>query len=162
MKRSCSPFWMVALLALQGCYIYAPVQSPVPPTGQSVVLNISDRGRVALGERLGPGVTRIQGRVTSVEDESVSMSVAAVGYISGERSLWSGESVSLSRDFVNTVEVRQLSKSRTWMLVGATTVVVGTFIATHGLTAFFNDLPNDDGGPDGGPISFRLRVGLPF
>lgn len=162
MKRSWSSFLLVALLALQGCYVYAPVQSPVPSAGETVVLNISDRGRVALGERLGPGVTRIQGRVTSVADESVSMSVASVGYVSGERSLWSGESVSLSRDYVNTVEVRRLSKGRTWTLVGATTVVVGTFIATHGLISFFNDLPNGDDGGGEGPISFRLRVGLPF
>jgi hypothetical protein len=148
----------VALLALQGCYTYAPVQSSVPPTGETVVLNISDRGRVALGERLGPGVTRIQGRVTNVADQQLSLNVASVSYVSGERSLWSGESVSLDQDYVGTVEVRRLSKGRTWAAVGISTVAVAVFIATNGLQTLLGDLPDDDGDGGIGPVSLRLRI----
>lgn len=162
MKKRWSSFTVVALLTLQGCYVYTPVYTSAPPTGESVVLNISDRGRVALGERLGPGVISIRGRVNSVAEEQLSLNVASVGYISGETSLWSGEAMSLSREYVSHVQVRKLSKSRTWMVVGATTVVVGTFIATRGLLSFLTDLTGGGGEGEPPPQSFRLNFGLRF
>lgn len=162
MKRSWSPLVVTAWLALQGCYVYVPASTTTPPTGETVVLQISDRGRVALGERLGPGVTQIQGRVTSVGEEQVSMSVASVGYVSGETSLWSGETMTMSREFVGNVSVRQLSKSRTWVTVGASAAVAGFFIATRGLTIFFNDLPREPGDGGEGPASLRLKLGFSF
>lgn len=162
MKRPWSSLTVVALLALQGCYINAPLQTSVPPTGKTVVLQISDQGRVSLGERLGPGVSQIQGRVTSVVEQQVAINVASVGYISGERSLWGGESVSLSRDFVSSIQIRKLSKSRTWIAVGATTVAVGAFMASRGLLAFFTNI-SDGGGPEPEPpASLRLNFGFHF
>lgn len=149
-------------MALQGCYVYVPASTTAPPTGETVVLQISDRGRVALGERLGPGVTKIQGRVTSVAEDQVSMSVASVGYVSGETTLWSGESMTMSREFVGNVEVRTLSKSRTWMAVGGAAAVAGFFIATRGLSIFFNDLPTEPGGDGEGPASLRLKLRFSF
>lgn len=162
MKHSWSSLTVVALLTLQGCYVYAPVYTSAPPTGETVVLNISDRGRVALAERLGPGVTSIRGRVGTVAEEQLSVSVASVGYISGDNSLWSGESMSLSREYVSHVQVRKLSKSRTWVAVGATTVAVGTFIATRGLFSFLSNLTGGERDPGQGEQSLRLNFGLRF
>jgi hypothetical protein len=162
MRRSWSLFAVSAWLTLQGCYEFIPTSTTTPPTGETVVLQISDRGRVALGERLGPGVTQIQGRVTSVADDQVSMSVASVGYVSGETSLWSGETMTMSREFVGNVSVRTFSKSRTWVAVGASVAVAGFFIATRGLSIFFNDLPKEPGDGTEGPVSFRLKFGISF
>ena len=162
MRRTCSPLTIVALLALQGCYVNAPLLEPAPRPGETVVLQISDRGRVALAERLGTGVNRIQGRVTNVSDDLLSLNVASVAYISGDKSLWSGEAMTLNREMVGSTQVRRLSKARTWTAVGATTVVVGTFIATRGLFAFLGDLPDGPGDGGEGPTTFRLKIGFPF
>jgi hypothetical protein len=164
MKKSWSSLTVVALLTLQGCYVYTPLYTSAPPTGESVVLNISDRGRVALAERLGPGVISVKGRVATVAEEQMSINVSAVGYISGENSLWSGESMSLSREYVSNVQVRKLSKSRTWMTVGVTAVAVGTLIATRGLlVGFFGlDNGNDPGCDPNCPTSLRLNLGFRF
>lgn len=90
------------------------------------------------------------------------MSVASVGYVSGETSLWSGESMTMSREFVGNVSVRQLSKSRTWTAVGVSAAVAGFFVATRGLSIFFNDLPREPGEGPEGPVSFRLKLGFGF
>lgn len=162
MKTPWSSLTVVALLTLQGCYVYTPLHTSVPPTGETVVLNISDRGRVALAERLGPGVISIRGRVATVAEQELSVSVASVGYISGDNSLWTGESMSLNREFVSHVQVRKLSKSRTWVAVGATTVAVGTFIATRGFFSFLSSLTGGEQDPGQGEQSLRLNFRFGF
>lgn len=151
MARLPAAIGVTALLALQGCYVNTPLERPSPDTGDVVVLQISDQGRVALAERLGAGVARVQGRVQSTTDERLSLRVASVGYLSGETNRWSGESVSIDRAFVGTTQLRRLSRSRTWTAVGATTVVVGAFIVSRGLRTFLTDLVSGPGDGSGGP-----------
>ena len=142
---------MLALLPLPGCYVTTPLERPAPSTGEVVVLQISDQGRVALADRLGAGVSRVQGRVQTASDDRLSLRVASVGYISGETNRWSGESVSIDRAYVGTTQLRRLSRSRTWTAIGATTVVVGAFIASRGLRTFLSDLVSGPGEGSGGP-----------
>jgi hypothetical protein len=152
MPRLSASIGVTALLALQGCYVTTPLERPSPSTGEVVVLQISDQGRVALADRLGAGVSRIQGRVQTASDERLSLRVASVGYVSGETNRWSGESVSIDRAHVGATQLRRLSRSRTWTAIGATTVVVGAFIASRGLRTFLGDLVSGPGDGNGGPV----------
>ena len=153
-------FLIAAGQALQGCYVYVPLQSPTPAVGEAVQLQINDRGRVELGERLGPGVRSVSGRVTGVVEDQLALNVSSVRYVSGENSVWTGEAMRFSRSYVSFGEVRQLSKGRTWTVAGIATVAVVGFIATRGLSAIFGG-HSEDGTPDP-PASFRLDLGFRF
>jgi hypothetical protein len=151
MRRTRASIALTALLASQGCYVTTPLVRPSPETGEVVVLQISDRGRVALADRLGAGVSRIQGRVQSASDDLLSLRVASVGYVSGETDAWSGETVTINREYVGTTQLRRFSRSRTWVAVGVTTLVAGSFIASRGLRTALVDLVSGSGGGTGGP-----------
>lgn len=139
------------MLALQACYVTTPLERPAPDAGEVVVLEISDRGRVALADRLGTGVSRVQGRVHSASSDMMSLRVASVAYLTGEKNMWSGETVSISREYVGATRLRRLSRARTWTAIGVTTVVVGTFIASRGLRTALVDLVSGPDDGSGGP-----------
>jgi hypothetical protein len=136
---------VVVLAVLQGCYTYAPLETGVPPVGERVELEISDRGRVELAERLGRGVMTIEGRLTAVTNDQYVLNVASVSYLGGETSRWSGESVRLARDQVEHAATRKLSRRRTWVMAAAIAVGVGVFIASRGLIVDFFGGSTDSG-----------------
>jgi hypothetical protein len=150
----------LASVTLQGCYVYGPVANRTPPIGQTVVLSITDQGRVELGDRMGPGVSRIEARVTELNDNQLAMNVYGVTYVSGESSRWSGETMRLDRRVVDQVGTRRLSKTRTWLAVGVGTVAVSAFIATHGLSSIFSGDREDP--PQPPPSSLRFKLNFPF
>ena len=82
-----------------GCYTYVPLNSS-PLVGSDVAVDISDAGRVALGDRLGPGVTRLEGRVAEQTPDELVLTVKSVSQVNVGRSRWSGESIRLRRDYV--------------------------------------------------------------
>jgi hypothetical protein len=161
MSRLCICAAILALPVLQGCYTYAPLDTGTPPIGETVELNISDRGRVELTERLGRGVSSIRARITGTEGEQYLLNVFNVAYVSGEKSVWSGESMRLNQDFVFQTRVRKMDKKRTWLAAGAATVVIVGFMASRGLLTGFG-LGSEDG--DGGepPESFTPRFRIQF
>jgi hypothetical protein len=132
---------------LAGCYTYVPVGS-APATGASLAFEISDAGRVALADRLGPGVTRIEGEVTEATPEEYAVSVNAVSQINAGRTRWSGESVRIRRDYVVRSEQRKLSRGRTALAVGA--AVVGFLAAVLTRSLIGGDGDKSPGGPGGG------------
>lgn len=147
----------VVLATLTGCYTYVPVDSTAPPIGETVAFEISDQGRVQLGERLGPGVMRIEGRLIGTDASDVLLNVSRVGYLNGEASQWSGETVRFDRQLIARTQERRLSKGRTWTAVGVTAAVIVGFLASRGLAGFGSD-PNDPG-EDPPPQSIRIRFG---
>ena len=143
------------LPALAACYVTTPLDRPSPNAGEVVVLQISDQGRVALAERLGTGVARIQGRVQAASDDRLSLRVASIGYVSGETNRWSGEAVTIDREYVGTTRLRRLSRTRTWTAVGVTTIVIGSFIASRSLRSALTDLLSGPGEGTGGPVQLN-------
>jgi hypothetical protein len=120
----------VALVAgashlLAGCYSYVPVASG-PTPGRPAGFEISDAGRVALGDRLGPGVTRVEGQVTEATPDEYVVAVRSISQINGGRTAWSGEPVHLRREYVSRTEERKLSRGRTALAIG---VAAGAFVA---------------------------------
>jgi len=66
-------------------------------------------------------------------DSAYEMSVLSVEYMNGQRNNWTGESVTVSRDYVGSIKQRQFSQSRTWLTAGAITAASVAFILTRGL-----------------------------
>jgi len=114
-----------------GCYVYTPVaETPAPGTRLSFDLN--DRGRIGLGGKIGPSASKVEGTLKNL-DSAYEMSVLSVEYMNGQRNNWTGESVTVSRDYVGSIKQRQFSQSRTWLTAGAITAASVAFILTRGL-----------------------------
>lgn len=145
------------LPVLGACYVYAPLETSVPPVGETVALEITDRGRVGLAERLGPGVTRIEGRVVGNEGDDYIVNVARIEQLNGQSSQWSGEAMRLNRDFVGRVQSRKLSRTRTLLAAGVATAAVVALIASRGLFGSFTGDKSEPPPPP--PPSFRPAAG---
>jgi len=141
----------VALLVphLAGCFHYVPAGAAPLPGGTEVSVGITDRGRVALTEDVGPGVRRIGGRLLESTDTSIALAVTSVQYLDLDiTARWAGERVELSRDHVGEIRERRLSRSRTWAAVGlaAAGLVASTLIAISGFgTDTGSNVPPGDG-----------------
>ena len=149
--RRCRAVVATTLLvpATTGCYTYhhAPVGTLAP--GSSVALGITDRGRVALGQQLGPGVLRVRGELVERTDSSYVLRVSAVEQLNGHTAKWNGERVVISRDHVGTAAEHHLSRGRTWLAVSG--VAVGVALAATAIT--LNTTGREGGGgklPPGG------------
>ena len=143
------------MAALAACHKFVPVEASTPPVGEVIAFQISDQGRVALYDRLGPGVATIEGRMVGTEDTNFLISVARVEQVNGASSRWSGEVMRLDRGFVDHVRQRELSKTRTWLLAAGITAAVTALIASRGLSAIFGQ---DDPDPPGEPPP-QTRIG---
>lgn len=113
--------------ALHGCYSYVPVDTAAqPPVGERLAFDITDQGRAALADRLGPGVLRVEGSLREQDANSYVMSVWGLSQIGTGLVRWSGENVRINKDFVGSVRKRQLSRTRTYLTVGG--ISVGLFV----------------------------------
>lgn len=149
--------WALAVLlpALQACYEYVPIATSTLPVGQVVEIQITDRGRVGLGDRFGPGVQEIVGRVVSEQGNDVVISVKSVTSIGGETTQWNGDTTRVDRGFAATIRERHVSTTRTVLLAVGAGVAIYVLASTKLLGAF-SDTKDEPGGP---PIqSTRIPV----
>lgn len=142
---------LLSALALGGCYQYVPIATPAePPVGERVAFEITDRGRAELAERLGSGVVQVEGNLTTADSTRYVMRVWGLSTISGQKAHWSGETVSIARDYVSTVKARQLSKGRTWLAAG---LAAGAFYLLVSQDLVGGGLGDDDDPPQPPPQS---------
>lgn len=127
-----------------GCYSY------LPQTGSEVTLNsivaadITDAGRIALGERVGPEVKSIQGKVVEQSDTAIRVLVSQVTYLNGMENQWQGQEVSLRTQDVKSFTKRTFSRSRTVIAIGA--IAAGLLLTF--LSLDFLGLTSGDSGRD--------------
>jgi hypothetical protein len=112
------------MLVGAGCYRYVPFEHPGPSTPVSAAL--TDRGSVELSEAIGPSAVRIDGRLISITDTTLSLAVSKVRFRNGNANVWSGEAVTVPRTYIATLQERQFSGGRTTVL---STVVLGAVVA---------------------------------
>jgi len=141
------------LSTVQACYNYVPLETSAPPVGERVAFEITDRGRVGLSDRFGPGIAEIEGRVVQNQTNDYVIDVFRVSQINGQSAIWSGEEARLNRDFVGSVRGRQFSKVRTAALVGGIAVGVG-ILASRALSGSFSGSATPE--PPPGPTSILI------
>ena len=140
--------------AALGCFAYAPLDtSAVVQAGEHVAVEITDRGRAELSERLGSGVLRLEGTLTRADSTDLVMNVWRVAQIGGTTSRWSGESVRLRREYASRVEQRILNRGKTYLVAGAAVVGVVVFTRQFGLFGF--SVGGDNEGEQPPPASSR-------
>lgn len=138
-----------AILSLgQACYSYMPIdsQASVPPSGRYVEMQITDRGRVGLGDRFGPGVRQINGTVVGQQDNKLVLSVDRITNIDGEMGRWSGDTTRIERDFIGSMTERRVSASRTALLAAAAGAAI-YLTAASGLLGGGKDKNDEPTGP---------------
>lgn len=111
---------------IAGCYSLRPMEG-APQSGTTVVLEVNDRGRLELADRVGQSVERIQGTLQSVTDSGYVMRVQSVRYLNGQLSQWSGEEINVPASYVSRARQQVFSRSRTALLaagIGAALVAL--------------------------------------
>lgn len=122
------------------------VAAPVPGTQLDMELN--DRGRVGLGESVGPAATTVEGVLQSQTDSAYLIRVGSVGYVNGQSNKWNGEPLMIQKEFVKDVSERRFSRSRSWLAVGILAASVVAFAVTRSLLGAGNS-DRDSGGGGG-------------
>lgn len=132
--------WCTLALSLFqfGCYSYLPLQTELPRSPEIRVL-LNDRGRVAVGEAMGPFVEWIEGSVAGEDSSAVRVRVTRVVYTRGGTSIWTGEEVTVPRAGILGFQGRQFSKARSWALAGLTAAIV-----VYSILSVNFDLFNDE------------------
>jgi hypothetical protein len=126
-----------------------------PNVGEPIALEVSDTGRVQLADRFGPGLLRVEGRLTSEPTREYVLKVDRVYRLFGPAAQWNGEAARIERAYVRSVQVRKLSKGRTVFTAGAITVgLVAAFIGAD-LIGFSQGGGRGPSGPSG-PAANRV------
>jgi len=127
--------WTALLLAgispLAGCYTTRPVMS-APAPGTTVLLDLNDRARVQLGDRIGPSAARIEGIVQAQDDTAYILRISSVTYLNGQSNKWSGEPFTVPASLVSSAHIQEFSRSRTTALgIGIAAALVAVFAKTN-------------------------------
>ena len=147
---------LAAIVATSACYDYVPVTTS-PPVGEVVALEITDRGRVDLSDRFGPGIARIEGRLVSAQPDQYVVAISRVTQINGDQASWTGETARLSRDVVGNVQSRQFARTRTALVAAAATAGVVGFIVSRNWNSSSSGSSDSTGGKM--PASLRIPIG---
>jgi hypothetical protein len=123
--------------AALGCYQYAPLDTSAGvQAGEHVAVEITDRGRMELSDRLGSGVLRLEGTLTRTDSADLVMNVWRVAQLGGPVTRWSGESVRLKREYASRVQTRSLNRGKTLLVSGAAVAGLVVFTKQFGLLGF--------------------------
>lgn len=121
-------------LLLQGCYETLPLEQGPPPTTVSVQLLLNDKGRVAVADKLGSAVNKVEGMLTAQNSDSYTLAVSMVFQLDGNSSKWNGESVTIAKDGTAGYQIHRFNQTRTVVLVAAIVAAAVVFLVTAGLT----------------------------
>lgn len=135
-----------------GCYVYPPVVT-TPSPGVELRLDLNDRGRAGLGSLIGPSAVNVDGILKSSPDTAYVLGVTSVTYLRGQSNRWSGESLTVPKDFVANTNQRTFSNSRTWLTIALAAAGVAALLASVSLAG--GGSPPGEGGGGGGGASFR-------
>jgi len=103
-----------------------PVEVNRVQPGTKMRVTLTDAGADSLARYLGPGVQRVDGKLISSTDSSVALSVSSVAMRSGQEQYWKGESISIPRYALATVQQRKINKPRSLLLGGALVVALAS------------------------------------
>lgn len=139
------------LVCLTGCYAYIPVDSPVTP-GTRVAVELNDQGGAELRGVIGSDVAQVEGAMVHNSDTAVVVSVWKTHGRYGALNRWSGEQVSVRREYVRRITERRLSRSRTTLAVAGVAAGVLAFVLSRNLLGLgggdVSDGPPNGGGDD--------------
>lgn len=121
------PFrWAAGLLLaafLNGCYTFAPVGTETPNRATQMRVFLSSPRDIRLTRYTVNNVTEVDGELVSLSDSTVVLSVGRVVAQSGDDELGNGETVSLPRAQVASLERKKVSVLRSLIVVAGVAIV---------------------------------------
>jgi hypothetical protein len=129
------PLGLMMLPLLAGCYTMQPLvgSRPEPAPGTRLVIELTDAGRVAMANQMGPDVARFESRLVRQTDSAYVLSVSLVVGAWGAQTRWSGEQVALRTEYVRSIGERRFSVGRTALAVAGATASAMAFVLTRSL-----------------------------
>ena len=112
-----------------GCYRYSAIAPAAAEQASEVRLNLSHAGSLALVPTLGVSTAAAEGRIVRVTDSAYVLAVSSTLKRTDEnpesmtRTVWAGDSVSIPKSAVASVEQRSLDGRRTAVAASVATVL---------------------------------------
>jgi len=151
------------LLLTTACYTYVP-GSAAPATGTEVTVLLTDKGRAALSDRVGPEMDELRGRLMSGTDSSVVISMTESVTLRGVSATWTDEVLTVSREHFGSLRIKALSRGRTSVVAGLASAAAVFLVLSSGLLTdserAISDPINPPTGP--GPNSKVGTFSIPF
>ena len=121
---------------LGACYSYRLVPSTEIQPATRVAVVLSDYGRLEASRQIGPQAQRVEGAVLSTNDSAYLLSVSGVKPITGSWVRWSGEPVTMRRDYVAFTYERRPSRGKTILLIAGATFTFLTVMVNFNILGF--------------------------
>jgi hypothetical protein len=136
---------MVLLLAIAGCARWVPAPLGTVPPGSDVRLRLSEDGAERLAESTGTRTLEVSGELIQWEPQvllSTVLATAGMGVDPGLR-----QRLVVDPDEVLGIDVREVDRTRTGLLVGGVVAVAGSAI----VWAVVNIIRGSEGAPSSPP-----------
>jgi hypothetical protein len=105
---------VLALTLFSACYRYVPTSSADLTVGNAYRGHFTPEGSQRVASLVGVNVERFDGRLISVLDTALLVSMGSTLKRSEQRpTIWSGEQLMIPRSTVNRFELRELDRPRT-------------------------------------------------
>jgi hypothetical protein len=140
---------VLALTAATGaCYTYRPIEGTEPAPGHAVRVEVNAEGTDRLARQLGPRITQLEGRVASLESDTLRFLVRVARTPEFIESYFKDDTVSLPRTAISGMSERKLS-------TGPTVAVGGLLVAgaIGAASALSGDAGYGGGRGLGGPVN---------
>ena len=111
-------------LALSGCYTYGTVETVKPELGKPMRVALTLTGGDSLARWLGPNVATIDGRFVQEMPTAYEIGVSSVVMHSGMEQYWKGETVTVPKGLIASIQERKFSWAKTGLLAGVAIVTV--------------------------------------
>ena len=155
------------LVAVTGCYGYAPVQMPQP--GVEVQARLNAQSAVARSEGLDEPVLAYRGQVVAATPESITIDRLIARDASQFSRAEIRDTLTLQRSEIQSLMVREISMTRTLLFAGALGVGAYAIISSIGGRVGGNQGEPDPGNPALIPLrstqptrrGFSLRLSFP-
>jgi hypothetical protein len=115
------PVALAASLIMAGCAAYTPVGVSVAPAAATVRLSLTNAARSESIGSLGSQIVTLEGKVRSVSDSTVSVTVTEVGRFAGDNESVRGQTVVVPVRLIDRAERKKFLVGRSLLLAGAVT-----------------------------------------
>lgn len=119
------------LLSCCACQAYSPISVTPATMSQDVRVTMTNTGMATSYGSMGSGIASMEGRLRSVTDSTLSLSVTSLTRSDGGDEARANEDVTLSRSNIASVEHRQTSVARSLLVAGA--VVAGSILVARAI-----------------------------
>lgn len=146
-RRAVACVLSALLMLQQACYTTIPVTGASAMPVGLVTIQVNDRGRLLVGNKLGSLVDKVVGRIVRADSVNIEVAVETVEDVRGSLARWGGEKFTIPREGIGAMNTKKTSRWRTGLLLGG--IVVGLIV---GLLSINGSVFGGDGGtqPGGG------------